>query len=398
MRIGLVAAVSIWTAGAVFLTARPVLGQVNLPEGFEIVEFVVSEHYTDIPSINECGQIVFGKRLGSSWRDAEIFLYDNGDIVRITNNRDRDVLPRINDNGTIVWFRGHGDEAITQVILYQNGQERVIDDFKPDIGSGSINGPGHLAWSRFRASPCPLAQDIMFWDGVEITRITPKDHYNDQMPELNDDDWIVWGHSYNCVRPWEGDIRLYRAGETIVLPSNTKQPQVSSINNLGQIAWSASGTIEFWEDGQTRVLIDWGSNPRLNNLGDVYFLRFYDENRSWDAWLYRVSKGEPRFYRLTDEDPWNTAGDINDFAEVAWHWMESPHNWAGGVRFMRRIRTGDSEFDGDIDLMDYKIFAGCMTGPGRVDRLCDCRFLDIDHDGDVDLADFARFQNAFTGS
>ena len=64
---------------------------------------------------------------------------------------------------------------------------------------------------------------------------------------------------------------------------------------------------------------------------------------------------------------------------------------------MRRVRTGDSEVDEDVDLSDYATFAVCMTGPGRVDRLCDCRFLDIDHDGDVDLGDFALFQNAFSG-
>ena len=32
-----------------------------------------------------------------------------------------------------------------------------------------------------------------------------------------------------------------------------------------------------------------------------------------------------------------------------------------------------------------------------MDRLCDCRFLDIDHDGDVDCDDFTLFSDAWTG-
>ena len=72
-----------------------------------------------------------------------------------------------------------------------------------------------------------------------------------------------------------------------------------------------------WQNGKVATLTDWGHNPSLNNLGDMLFLRWYDQNRSWDTWLYRVSDGEPTFYRLTDEDPWNGDGDINDSGEVA---------------------------------------------------------------------------------
>jgi len=177
--------------------------------------------------------------------------------------------------------------------------------------------------------------------------------------------------------------------------------QLPTINNLGQIAWGTNEVgIELWQAGQTKILAgtDKGNNPRLNNLGDIHFLRFDGPSGTlWDGYLYRVSGGEPTIHRLTEDNVWNIDGDINDWVEVVWRWRESPRIRHGGLRFMRRIRTGDAEFDGDIDLIDYATFAECMTGPGRVDRLCDCRFLDIDHDGDVDLADFARFQNGFTG-
>jgi len=227
--------------------------------------------------------------------------------------------------------------------------------------------------------------------------VVPHDGWTSQSPALNDFDHMAWGRADFCQNPWLGEIRLYREGETIVLPSEAKQACVPSINNTGQVAWLADG-IEVWENGVTELLTDWGENPKLNNLGDILFARWHDELRSTDAWLYRVSNGDPTWHRLTDDGVLDTVGKINDAVEGAWRTLEDPPrgNWAGGVRFLRRIRTGDSQFDGDIDLIDYAAFADCMTGPGRVDRLCECRFLDIDHDGDVDLSDFALFQIAFT--
>ncbi len=58
---------------------------------------------------------------------------------------------------------------------------------------------------------------------------------------------------------------------------------------------------------------------------------------------------------------------------------------------------GDFDDDGDVDLDDFDIFAGCMTGPD-IPTGPGCEPADIDADGDVDLADFGVFQAAFTGS
>ncbi|UCF35002.1 MAG: hypothetical protein JSV78_06785 [Phycisphaerales bacterium] len=56
----------------------------------------------------------------------------------------------------------------------------------------------------------------------------------------------------------------------------------------------------------------------------------------------------------------------------------------------------DCDGDGDVDLIDFGGFAGCLLGPGGgIDTDCDC--FDLDDDGDVDLGDFAVFQAEFTG-
>lgn len=59
---------------------------------------------------------------------------------------------------------------------------------------------------------------------------------------------------------------------------------------------------------------------------------------------------------------------------------------------------GDADADADIDLADFAVFSGCVTGPpvGGVPRAC--RTMDFDFDGDVDLIDFAGFQVVFQGS
>lgn len=58
---------------------------------------------------------------------------------------------------------------------------------------------------------------------------------------------------------------------------------------------------------------------------------------------------------------------------------------------------GDTDSDGDVDLIDYRNFTRCIRGPGQTPMPA-CMVLDLDEDFDVDWSDFGRFQSAFTGS
>ncbi|MFH0981411.1 MAG: matrixin family metalloprotease [Planctomycetota bacterium] len=69
---------------------------------------------------------------------------------------------------------------------------------------------------------------------------------------------------------------------------------------------------------------------------------------------------------------------------------------------------GDFDGDGDVDLLDYRVFEGCITGP-CVSPPCDpplyaglpgpcCALGDADQNGAIDTSDFAGFQGAFTGT
>lgn len=60
------------------------------------------------------------------------------------------------------------------------------------------------------------------------------------------------------------------------------------------------------------------------------------------------------------------------------------------------IGHGDSDNDGDVDLVDFGAFQLCYSGTDSpMQPGCECS--DFDGDNDVDLLDFGAFQIAFTG-
>ena len=58
---------------------------------------------------------------------------------------------------------------------------------------------------------------------------------------------------------------------------------------------------------------------------------------------------------------------------------------------------GDLDYDGDVDLDDFAIFAEALSGPGQPIAPSADPAADLDGDDDVDLDDFAMFQVQFTG-
>ncbi|MCK4661017.1 MAG: lamin tail domain-containing protein [Phycisphaerae bacterium] len=54
----------------------------------------------------------------------------------------------------------------------------------------------------------------------------------------------------------------------------------------------------------------------------------------------------------------------------------------------------DVDGDDDVDLADFSVFCGCITGPSGGSPVSGCEAFDSDCDGDVDLVDFAGFQKA----
>jgi len=372
-----------------------VWAQAEIPEGYEVIEIARSPWYVRYPRINNCGQIVFDWQYGPDGNDREIFLYDNGGLVRLTDNDVYEVGAWINEAGDIVWSRETLPPNQDQIILWRDSREWIVDECGPDemTITPRINDLGWVAWGRGSQYGCFIG-DLLLWDGVRTRRISERNDREDYTPAMNGLGDVAWVRMDACAIPWTSDIRFWSEGKRMTMPSARIQLHGPTTNDRRQVAWDGDGGIEIWEDGRTRLLTDSGGVPHLNNLGDVQFWRPGQYNIQ--CWLYRAE--DQRFFRLVD-DPLaqHSSGDVNDWREVVWHWGYGPPERRHGVMFLRRVRTGDSQFDGAINAGDYRDFADCMTAPGRVDRLCDCRFLDLDYDGDVDLGDFARFQNAFQG-
>lgn len=367
-------------------------GQVNIPEGFEIVTFDRSPTVKTLPRINNCGQIIYHDRDG----DWDIMMYDNGRTVNVTDNNDSDGIAEINDHGDMIISRGEGNSMPTKLLLIVDGEEMVFDEHPQGFLGAVLNNSRHIAWARRVSRSCPGPPSILYlWDGQRTIQISPDDLYH-QGEELNESDYISYMRTDFCADPWVGDIRLYSNGQTIVLPTQETRPVGTDINDSGHVVWNTARGYEIWNGRRTSLLAEGNvASGRINNNGDFYFTRWDDARRFWQPWLSVESRRNRELHRLFDGDGHHTDGDVNDWGEAAWvSWDQMPANEAQ-VWLMRRLRTGDAEFDGDVDLRDAEAIANCLTGPGRRDRLCDCRFLDLDHDGDVDLGDFARFQSAF---
>ena len=58
-------------------------------------------------------------------------------------------------------------------------------------------------------------------------------------------------------------------------------------------------------------------------------------------------------------------------------------------------KLGDSDRDGDRDLVDLAGLVACLTGPQPASIQPGCEMMDYDGDGDSDLPDFAAFQAAY---
>ncbi|RJP31107.1 MAG: hypothetical protein C4547_15785 [Phycisphaerales bacterium] len=362
---------------------------VEIPDGYELVQIQHDWEFHDtVQSMNDCGQAVFHKRMGPSNRNLEIFLYDNGNSFRLTDNVVHEAYPDINDSGTIIWGRVSEDGTGAETIRLRRGVEDVIS--KPGTGaSGRLNNRGHAVWN-YRPSNESVTR-LVLYDGKRA-RVIVDDDELDQEERINDRDQIVWTRS-----PRQGgfEVWLFDDGESQRL---TDDGIVSDINNEGEVVWESDDGVFLWKNGRTRQVTDWGIAGDMNDHGDIYFTRFHENDRTYQACVYL----DGRIYELTDNEHRSTRGSINNAGEIVWTMGYFPE---GDIMIMRRTRTGEADFDGDIDLVDFAEFSRCMIGPDwdeRVQRgpdetLCECRFLDINHDGDVDLGDFARFQCAFTG-
>ncbi|MCC7290656.1 MAG: hypothetical protein IT449_01190 [Phycisphaerales bacterium] len=358
--------------------------------------------------MNNCGQVVFDRRMGATWAFGEVFVYDNGRTFRLTNNMDRDVGPDINDSGQIVWARGVGSGGASMILHYDHGDVKMLAQNADGVLSPKIANTGHCTWPELLADGCHgVDTRILLWDGFGSQAIIDAGGSH-QSPRINDADQLVWTDYDFCPDPWLSDILYYEDEEIRIISSEDPfQRQAATVNDERQILWDElwkdgedfTDTLILYDSGVRTVFTDWGEIARNNNHGDVSFSRWYEDDGIYRSWISL----QGTFYLITPDPDYSYTTDINEYGEVTLAFDDYP---TADVGLMRRIRTGEADFDGDFDLADHREWTRCLDGPEFLERnrtdptdtLCDCRFLDVDHDNDVDLRDFARFQNAFAPS
>lgn len=359
----------------------------QIPVGFEVVEVAEGPTFHAGPRLNQCGEFVYFT--GYPWRtDSEIWLYDNGAILRVTDNTLPDATPDINDDGTIVWMRDFDGNIGGEIMVRTARNEKAL---APGQGP-SLNQHGAIAFEVEVNPDCPWESFIALYDGVAIQELIQPERSN-QLTSINDAAEVMWTrYDFSSCSPTDftSEILLSDSDGLRILPSGSANAVGGDINNFGEAVWSADfDFVELYQNGETSILSD-GALASINDHADVAFSRW---GPYWVAWAWI----DGQFYRLSFDPPGinNFHCDINNDREVAWAWDLNPETMPGGIRFMRRVRNGDVDFDHDVDLSDFAPWIDCLTGPGEFDHLCRCRFEDMQHDRDVDLGDFARLQNTW---
>jgi hypothetical protein len=135
----------------------------------------------------------------------------------------------------------------------------------------------------------------------------------------------------------------------------------------------------------------------------------YADGQYWDDTLYDIpseaaSATVTLYYQTSSKEyveflrDENVTDDRGLDLYNAWlaHGMSAPVEMLTDTIDIAYFADGDSDGDGDVDLVDFACFQLCFSGPGG--GLAEgCESFDFDGDNDVDLVDFGVFQLVFTG-
>lgn len=376
--------------------AQVPLGINEIPPGYEALLISQDADGDFDPQINNCGQVVFSKRVAPSNGSAsteEIYLWDHGRTVRITNDNVRDAWPTINNHATMAWSRARaptqGESGLERALFTAGAITLLSNDSWTDATS-EINDNGQIAMEKISGLGC-TGLTIFLYTNQAMVPIT-NDSYSNQSPRINSSGDIVWTQYDFCASPWRGTIRMIRNGEVIDLSDGLDQDDSPDINDSGQVVWRGpSAQVMIREGGTTRLLAD-GAVPRINNLGDVAMTHWDPESAAHQIRFYF----EGEFCELTAGGPaTNYRPSVNDEAEVAWR--QNRQNGTGSdIVLMRRMQSPWLEQSAGARDRAAAMVSACMTGPVEW-QAGGCANFDRDLDLDVDLRDVAAIQTSLSG-
>jgi hypothetical protein len=217
------------------------------------------------------------------------------------------------------------------------------------------------------------------WDNFDLVEVNNDGHYvvsGDTAGATTSDEFLAYN---GVIQVREGDTL---DGTTLVSGVSAR---AASINNHNQV-------VHIWGQGiSTLEYLFFGNGPNLER--SVLLLELGDE--------VDVDADAVADYLITDMVASSFIGPGLDLAEDGFvHLKVEMEPSAGGdpIDAILRLpvpKTGDSDFDGDVDLLDHAGFQVCYSPLGPVPG--GCEGVDFDDDGDVDLDDYAAFEYWLAG-
>ncbi len=297
------------------------------------------------PDINDAGVIVWNKKdPGTS--EHEIMRYTDGVIEQLTNDAVDQLGPSIGNDGTIIWPIWFSSVQV-ELYRYENGNAVPITDNGFTNVCVTINASGDYAWVRYEFNLNPWVSTIMCSIGGEVHE-TSDGTTQAQGCGINDAGTTVWHDNVGVLMRTNGVIS--------VLPNslNGRGPRIS---NAGDVIYGLSlgnfGSGMLFRDGQTYQLID---TPELAFHG-------YDISDSGE-----VAFGVGDFPELDIALLWRTRdpGDFTGDKIVDRFDFESMQNCMSNVECGVQmppvcLDVFDFDSDGDIDFRDFALFQRLVT-------------------------------------
>lgn len=389
----------VFVSGVACRTAMWVLAVVTgsaaqVPHGYEVVRLTNSPEADRWPRINNHSEVTWTE-LPLDGSPERVLLFSRGRIVRVTDSTSRNRGSHLNNHQalaagqglTMVWMHYSGANSFDIQGLVNGVVTNLVTSPLSDAVP-VLNDSGMLCWFTTGPPDPDPAADIYVDNGLGNVQQVTHDGLLNWYPEINNLGHITWHVMNPAVDPFLATLMLYRDKLVTPLTDGTTEVRNPVIDDWGRIVWFDTEGIKIWDAGTVTVVSGPGDgNPRINNHGDISFIR--SEGGGYHIWIFR--SGE--FFRVSGDQLWNTDSDINDEGEVV---------FGGGagssdkdIYLLRRVPClGDFDADGDVDFSDFGGLQSCFAqSPGG----SVCSVFDIDHDHDIDTTDVTAFFEALGG-
>ncbi len=242
---------------------------------------------TTAAEVNSYGDLLFGMWGGGGFGNWLNLLIGGvqGDLINVAGSWDPIHLQFIsfglNNRKDVYYLAADYETSLEQLHLWSQGNDILLGT--PGGYHVSWNAMNNLGWVVWTEHPGPLTgtevppQGTFLYDGSTTTQILPALLYPYSLG-LNDRGQIIyeWG---TCAKL---DVHLYHNGTIKIINTGKKYNVDPSLNNYGEIVWSASDTfpsseairqdIYFSDNGGTpEIIASPGLYPVVNDLGQVIY-------------------------------------------------------------------------------------------------------------------------------